>query len=75
MAQCLYLDPRGRRCRLEAAEEQPFCAGHAEVSAAGVEPTVTLRRLVLRLAALVLLLIFLLPLAVQGYRILKSLLN
>lgn len=75
MAQCLHLDTRGRRCGQPAEEELPFCPAHGELSAARVEQAVVLRRQVLRLAALLLLAVFLLPLAVQGYRMLRSLLN
>jgi len=74
MPPCLHLDTRGRRCPQEADEGGNFCAAHGAPGADAREPP-DLRRVGLRLAALVLLVIFLLPLAVQGYRMLRSLLN
>ena len=74
MPPCLYLDTRGRRCPREAEEDGHFCGEHAVLGGIEREPP-DLRRLGYRLAALLLLIIFLLPLAVQGYRMLRSLLN
>ncbi|MGH9803759.1 MAG: hypothetical protein ACRD4D_01205 [Candidatus Acidiferrales bacterium] len=74
MPPCLQVDTRGRRCPREANEDGHFCDEHAALGAAGGEPR-DLRRLGFRLAALILLVIFLLPLAVQGYRMLRALLN
>jgi hypothetical protein len=74
MPPCLYLDTRGRRCPQEADADGQFCAEHAGLVPHEQEP-LDLRRLGFRLAALLLLVIFLLPLAVQGYRMLRSLLN
>lgn len=74
MPPCLHLDTHGRRCPREADEGGNFCAEHGPLGADGREPP-DLRRMGLRLAAFVLLVIFLLPLAVQGYRMLRSLLN
>jgi hypothetical protein len=74
MAQCLHLDSRGQRCRREADEGAYFCDKHYLVAAP--EPLgARLRRWGLRLAALVLLVVFLLPLAVQAYRFLRAMLN
>lgn len=74
MPPCLHLDTRGRRCAREAEENGHFCWEHAALG--GIEPEpLDLRRLGYRLAALLLLVIFLLPLAVAGYRMLRSLLN
>jgi hypothetical protein len=75
VAHCLHLENDGRPCRFEAEEGTSFCRWHSRKSAAPLWPGLDLRRLVLRLAALVLLLVFLVPLGVQGYRLLKSLLN
>lgn len=74
MPPCLYLDTRGRRCPREAEEDGHFCREHAALAGIVPEP-LDLRRLGYRLAALLLLVIFLLPLAVQGFRMLRSLLN
>lgn len=76
MPVCLHLDNRGRRCPQEAEEDSPFCARHAPVSPAeSGETPPEWRKRVLRLAALFLLVLFLLPLVIQGYRMLKALLN
>jgi hypothetical protein len=74
MPTCLYLDTRGRRCPREADELGHFCAEHAG-HVPGSGEALAIRRLGIRLAALLLLLVFLLPLAVQGYRMLRALLN
>lgn len=74
MPPCLYLDTRGRRCPRDADEDGNFCAEHA-APVAGAREEAGLRRLGIRLAAFLLLVIFLLPLAVQGYRMLRALLN
>lgn len=76
MTQCLYLDSQGRRCRNPAEEGTPFCLGHDPESAAGIPREGRgLRRWVFRLVALLLLAIFLIPLVVRGYRLLRALLN
>ncbi len=75
MGQCLHLDARGGRCQGEAEEGLSFCRAHGREAAAESEQPAALRRLVLRVAAFLLLVIFLLPLAVEGYRILRALLN
>lgn len=74
MPPCLHLDTRGRRCPREADGGGHFCDEHAGLyvdAPAGLD----FRQLGVRLAALLLLMIFLLPLAVQGYRMLRALLN
>jgi hypothetical protein len=74
MAQCLHLDAHGRRCRREAGEDAYFCDTHFPVAAA--EPLgARLRKWGLRLAALLLLVVFLFPLAIQVYRFLRAMLN
>jgi hypothetical protein len=75
MAQCLHVDKNGRPCSSKAEEGASFCRHHSREGAEAVWPGVDPRRLAFRLAALLLLLIFLLPLALQGYRMLRSLLN
>lgn len=76
MAQCIHLDEAGRRCSLPAAEESSFCRWHdPESLVAAPRLRALVRRRVFRLAAFILLVVFLLPLLVQGYRLLKSLLN
>lgn len=74
MPPCLHVDTRGRRCPREADEQGHFCVEHGALDPSRRMPP-DLRRLGFRLAALMLLMIFLLPLAVQGYRMLRSLLN
>lgn len=74
MPPCLHLDTRGHRCPREADASGHFCDEHAGLYA-GAAPELDFRRLAIRLAALLLLMLFLLPLAVQGYRMLRSLLN
>ncbi len=76
MAQCLHLDSQGRRCRNQAAEGNPFCVWHEDAS--NVEAPLVgpaLRRWIFRLVALVLLAIFLIPLVLRGYRLLRALIN
>lgn len=75
MTQCLHLNAGGRRCLSDAEEGLPFCRGHGGQRRMGLHPSPNLRRLAFRLTAFVLLVIFLIPLMVQGYRMLKSLLN
>lgn len=74
MAQCFYLDSRGRRCPQEAEEDKPFCAEH---DPEGTPSLVSqrLKKASYRVAALLLLVLFLLPLMVQAYRILMAVLN
>jgi len=74
MPQCFHLDSRGRRCRRETDDGVYFCDEHA-LDAEPQRPGVNWRKLGLRLAALVLLVAFLLPLVVRGYRFLMELLN
>ncbi|MGH9787128.1 MAG: hypothetical protein ACRD4U_00310 [Candidatus Acidiferrales bacterium] len=74
MPQCFHLDSRGRRCRRETDEGVYFCEAH--VPGAGRErPALDWRKLGLRLAALLLLMAFLLPLVMRAYRFLVELLN
>jgi len=75
VAQCLHLEDGGRPCRFEAEEGSSFCRWHSPEGAATLWPGLDLRRWILRLAALLLLLAFMVPLGIQGYRLLKSLLN
>jgi hypothetical protein len=74
MAQCFHLDSRGRRCRRETDKGVYFCDEHAP-DAAPVPPTASLRRWGFRLAALILLVVFVLPLMVEVYRFLRAMLN
>lgn len=76
MGQCLYLDESGRRCRGEAEAASWFCSGHGPES--GLAPPLAgpaLRRFFFRLAALLLLAVFLGPLLLQGYQYLLDWLN
>jgi len=75
MPQCLQIQPDGTRCPHPAEIDYPFCHWHLREMQAAEEPGSQLRRAVLRLAALLLLLAFLLPLTIQGYRLLKALFN
>lgn len=76
MAQCLHMDEKGRRCRLPPEEGTSFCHWHDPESATSPPLLgVDVRRRVFRLAALILLLVFLLPLLVRGYRLVMHLLN
>ena len=72
MPQCFYLDTRGRRCPRDAQEGMLFCWDHDPEAAR--EP-VSLRKIVLRLAALLLLIAFLVPLFYGAYRLLREALN
>lgn len=74
MAQCLHLED-GRPCRFEAEEDSSFCRWHGSEGARALWPGLDLRRLAFRLAALLLLLVFLVSLGIQGYRLAKALLN
>ncbi|MGH9814428.1 MAG: hypothetical protein ACRD4T_14950 [Candidatus Acidiferrales bacterium] len=74
MPQCFHLDSRGRRCGRQAEEGVYFCDEHAPGPGLG-KPAVDLRKLGFRLMALILLLVFLLPLLVRVYRFLAELLN
>lgn len=75
MHQCLYMQPDGKRCPQRAETDSPFCRWHLRVMMDEEDPRRRRRRTVLRLAALVALVAFLLPLALQGYRLLKAMLN
>jgi len=76
MAECLHLDAGGGRCRREAAAGSAFCPGHEPAAVFAPESAAeALRRLLLRLVALGLLVLFLFPLLFQVYRILRNLLN
>lgn len=75
MRQCLYMQPDGKRCPQPAETDYPFCRWHLRVMLEEEDPGRRRRRALLRLAALVALVAFLLPLAVQGYRLLKAMLN
>jgi hypothetical protein len=74
MPQCFHLDSTGRRCCRETDEGLYFCDEHAP-GAAPVSAAERLRKWGIRLAALVLLVVFMLPLAVQVYRFLRGMLN
>lgn len=67
MGQCLHLDASARQCKQQAAEGELFCWAHQS----GDRPEVAWRKWVFRLAALVLLLLFVL----QSYLLLKTLLG
>ncbi|MFQ5723402.1 MAG: hypothetical protein ACE5G6_02830 [Terriglobia bacterium] len=76
MAQCQHLDANGRRCPQEADEGRAFCPWHEPGSP--LPPPLmgkSLRRWAYRLAALLLLTIFLIPLLVQAYRIVRALIR
>jgi len=76
MARCLHLERNGRQCAREAEEGVPFCAWHAEANAAEALPVgYVLRRWIFRVAAVALLGLFLIPLLVEGWRVLRSLLR
>lgn len=75
MARCLYLDSRGRRCGRDALDAQTFCVEHLLLGAGRPPEPVPLRKIVFRVVALTLLVIFLIPLLMQGYRILRAWLN
>jgi len=76
MAECLHLDAGGRRCRREAAAGGAFCPSHEPAGAPAPESAWgELRRFLLRLVALGLLALFLFPLLVQAYELLRELLN
>jgi len=72
MPQCFYLDARGRRCPRDAENGTMFCREH-DPEALREPPD--LRRLGFRLAALVLLIVFLAPLLYEAYRLLRAALN
>jgi len=69
------LEDGGRPCRFEAEEGSSFCRWHRHGGATPFWPGLDLRRLAFHLAALLLLLAFLVPLGIQGYRLLRALLN
>ncbi|MBI4467643.1 MAG: hypothetical protein HY656_09495 [Acidobacteria bacterium] len=76
MPQCFHLDADGRRCPEEAEDGQAFCLWHE--AASGLRPPLVeagVARRLFRLAALILLALFLVPLLVQGYRVLRALVN
>ncbi|MEE9234948.1 MAG: hypothetical protein V3U28_05895 [Candidatus Acidoferrales bacterium] len=76
MAQCEHLNANGRRCPQEADDGRAFCLRHEPGSP--IHPSVrgrSLRRWAFRLAALLLLTIFLIPLLVQAYRIVRALIR
>lgn len=76
LVQCVHLGPAGDRCPHAAQDDSPFCHWHdPENRAEPISLGARLRRLGIRLAALVLLVIFLTPLVVQGYQLIKALLN
>ncbi len=74
MPQCFHLDSGGRRCRRETDEGIYFCEAHAPDTP--TQPAAaSLRKWGLRVAALILLVAFLLPLAIQVFRFLRAMLN
>jgi hypothetical protein len=76
MAECLHLDAGGRRCRQEAAAGSVFCADHDPATGSAPESAgEALRRFLLRLVALGLLALFLIPLVLHAYQLLRELLN
>jgi predicted nucleic acid-binding Zn ribbon protein len=75
MSQCLQIQSNGSRCPHPAEAGYSFCRWHIEEMLEAEDPGRRWRRFVLRMAALILLLIFLLPLALQGYRLLQAMLN
>ena len=72
MPQCFYLDARGRRCSRDAEDGMMFCWEHDPEL---VREPFSLRKLGFRLAALLLLIAFLLPLLYGAYRLLRGALN
>ncbi|HEX9764159.1 MAG TPA: hypothetical protein VGA39_02650 [Candidatus Acidoferrales bacterium] len=74
MPQCFHLDSRGRRCGRQAEEGVYFCDEHAPGPGPG-QPATDLRKLGFRLVALILLVVFLLPLMVRAYRFLVGMFN
>ncbi len=76
MAECLHLDAGGGRCRREAAAGSVFCPGHEPALDFAPESAAeALRRFLLRLVALGLLALFLIPLLAQAYQLLRELFN
>ena len=76
MAECLHLDAGGRRCRQEAAAGSAFCPDHEPRADFAPESAgEALRRFLLRLVALGLLALFLVPLLAHAYQLLRELLN
>lgn len=75
MNQCLYIERDGKRCPHPAETHYTFCRWHLQALEEAEEPKRRLRRAVFRLVGLVVLIAFLLPLAIQGYRLLKAMLN
>ncbi len=73
MPPCLQLQRSGRPCPNEAVEGSFFCLRHRQ--GARELPWDSLRRWLFRLAAVLLLAALLLPLAVQGYRMIREFLN
>jgi len=72
MPQCHHLDPRGRRCPRDAEGGTMFCVEH-DLQALQEPPN--LRKAGFRLAALLLLIVFLVPVLYAAYRILREALN
>ncbi len=72
MPQCHYLDSRGRRCPRDAEEGRMFCGEHDPQA---LQEPPNLRKAALRLAALRLLIVFLVPMLYAAYRILQEVLN
>jgi hypothetical protein len=72
MSQCLHYERDGHRCHQEAVEGENFCFEHDPEYYSSAAHW---RRLGLRVAALVLLLAFVVPLLLTGWRVLLALLN
>lgn len=72
MPQCHYLDSRGRRCPRDAEDGAMFCGEHDPLA---LQEPLRLRKAALRLAALLLLIVFLVPMLYAAYRVLREALN
>lgn len=76
MGQCVHIEKDGSRCPHPAEESYLFCRWHIQLQLMEEEdPARRWRRFLFRVAALLILLAFLVPLAIEGYRLLKSMLN
>ena len=72
MGRCLHLNEKGKQCQRDAEPGTNLCYLHATGEHSNsLPPRISIRKLAFRLAASLLLLIFVL----QGYQLLKTLLN